>query len=71
MNYGWYQAQFALRAEALYQKEKLALVDKMKKAFPVRSSPRRAPADVLARMEQLSSGFVAWSQQLTSAAATK
>jgi len=71
MNYGWYQAHFSRRAEALYQKEKLALVDKMKKAFPAEPSPRRAPADVLARMEQLSPGFVAWEQQLTPAAAPK
>lgn len=69
MNYGWYQAQLALRAEALYKKEGLAMVDKMKTAFPASRAPRPAPADVLARMERLSPGFVAWGQQLTPAAA--
>lgn len=64
LNYGWYQWQFMQQASAVNNAEKFNFIDKMKTAFPAGPSLRLTPAEVLARVDQISPGFAAWERQL-------
>ena len=65
-NYGWYQAQFEDRAQAVFRKEGLTFIRRLKTALPASEKGTLPVAEVLARLERISPGFVAWGASLAS-----
>jgi hypothetical protein len=63
-NYGWYQAQFEKRVMEVYRTEGLSFVQRVKDAFPATPSERLPVAEVLARLDKISPGWVDWAASL-------
>jgi hypothetical protein len=62
-NYDWYQLQFGLRADEIYDQQGLGFLAKVKSAFP-KGAPEMSVADTLSRLEAISPGFEAWARRL-------
>jgi hypothetical protein len=63
-NYDWYQLQFGLRANEIYDEQGLGFLAKVKSAFP-KGTAEMSVADTLSRLEAISPGFEAWARRLS------
>jgi len=59
-NYGWYQAMFYSRVVAVYDREHLGFLDKLRRGGIVAGVQYQSPAHLLKRLEQISPGFERW-----------
>jgi hypothetical protein len=64
VNYAWYQAQFETRAIEIYKTEGLAFLSRLKAALPLPEERALSASDLLARLERIGPGFVAWGESL-------
>lgn len=62
-NYLWYQAQFQQRIEEVFASDGLAFVRRVAETFPADAGASDlSRAEVMARLEELRPGFVAWAR---------
>jgi len=63
-NMTWYQRQFEARLVAVYAKEGLDFLARVKETFPAGAKNDPSPAEVLAKLELICPGFQAWADQM-------
>jgi hypothetical protein len=63
-NMTWYQRQFEARLAAVYAKEGLDFLPRVKETFPAGAKNDPSPAEVLAKLELICPGFQAWAVQM-------
>jgi hypothetical protein len=63
-NMTWYQRQFEARLVAVYAKEGLDFLARVKETFPAGAKNDLSPAEVLAKLELICPGFQAWAGQM-------
>ena len=63
-NMTWYQRQFEARLVAVYGKEGLDFLARVKEAFPTGAKNDLSSAEVLAKLELICPGFQAWADQM-------
>lgn len=63
-NMTWYQRQFEARLVAVYSKEGLDFLARVKETFPAGSKNDPSPAEVLAKLELICPGFQAWAVKM-------
>ncbi|MEJ7623289.1 MAG: hypothetical protein WKF34_04805 [Pyrinomonadaceae bacterium] len=62
-NYGWYQSKFIQRAAQVYDTEGLSFIEELRKFPP--PGGKTLPVDtVLANLEEVAPGFIAWAKTL-------
>lgn len=62
-NYGWYQCALDQRVLAVYRKEGLSFLPKIKAAFP-KNGPKLTSAQVLDKLDGIDPGWKAWAAQV-------
>jgi hypothetical protein len=63
-NYGWFQGKFFERVAQVHKVKGLAFIEEVRRAFPA-DEVEPLPAEVvIRRLEQISPGFIDWSQGL-------
>jgi hypothetical protein len=62
-NYGWYECALDQRVLAIYRKEGLGLLPKIKAAFPP-GGPQRTSAQVLDTLERIDPGWKQWASEM-------
>lgn len=59
-NYGWYEAMFHSRVVAVFDREHLGFLDKLRRDGIVASVRYKSPVQLLDRLERITPGFESW-----------